>query len=146
MLRSPARAALAIVFMLLVGWTLQSLFHTGLFTIAAVLLVWGQVASFFIPTTYTLTENGVKVKGLVNRREKDWSDFRTYLVDRNGVLLSPFVERTRLERFRGLSLQFHGNRDEVVAYVERILGGREGDELDVGDEGQEEGGGAPGGP
>jgi hypothetical protein len=57
----------------------------------------------------------------VSRREKGWSEFRSYYVDREGLLLSPFTERSRLERFRGVSLQFHGNRDEVVAFVERVM-------------------------
>ncbi len=63
------------------------------------------------------------VRGLVSGKAKGWSDFRSYHVDREGLLLSPFVERSRLERFRGVSLQFHGNRDEVVAFVERAMAG-----------------------
>lgn len=121
MIRSPFRAIAAIAFVVLVAWTLQTWLHAGYFTVIAVLLVWGQVASFFLPTYYTLTEDGVAVRGALGRREKAWTDFRSYFTDREGVLLSPFEERSRLERFRGLSLQFHGNRDEVVAFVERAM-------------------------
>lgn len=122
MLRSPVRAVLAVVFIAMMAWFIQSLMGTAYFTVIAVLLVWGQVAGFFLPTRFTLTDEKVVVRGLVARREKDWSDFRSYYVDREGLLLSPFLERSRLERFRGVSLQFHGNRDEVVAFVERVLG------------------------
>jgi hypothetical protein len=121
MIRSPFRAAAAIAFVALVAWTLQTWLHAGYFTVIAVLLVWGQVASFFLPTYYTLTEDSIAVRGALGRREKAWSDFRSYLIDREGVLLSPFEERSRLERFRGLSLQFHGNRDDVVAFVDRAM-------------------------
>ncbi len=121
MIRSPFRAIAAVLFVALVAWTLQTWFHAGYFTVIAVLLVWGQVAGFFLPTYYTLTEETVTLRGLVSRREKAWTDFRSYLVDREGILLSPFAERSRLERFRGLSLQFHGNRDEIVAFVERAM-------------------------
>ena len=148
MLRSPVRAVLAVAFVVLMAWTIQALFRTTYFTVVAVLLVWGQVAGFFLPTRFSLTQDGVSVRGLVSRREKDWSEFRSHYVDREGVLLSPFVERSRLDRFRGVSLQFHGNRDEVVAMVERMMGsgddtgdGAEGGVTDepvkrLGDEGQ----------
>ena len=148
MLRSPIRAVLAVAFVVLMAWTIQAMFRTTYFTVVAVLLVWGQVAGFFMPTRFSLTGDGVSVRGLVSRREKDWSEFRSYYVDRGGVLLSPFMERSRLERFRGVSIQFHGNRDAVVAFVERMMArnddtgdSAEGGETDepverLGDEGQ----------
>jgi hypothetical protein len=152
MLKSPVRAVLAAAFIAVMAWTIQSLLNTTYFTVIAVLLVVGQVAGFFLPARFELTEKKVSVKGLVARREKVWSEFRSYYVDREGILLSPFIERSRLERFRGFSLQFHGNRDEVVAFVERMMarddpeGAAEGGDADepverLGDEGQ--GGRAP---
>jgi hypothetical protein len=137
MARSPYRAAAAIAFVALVGWFLQSWLRTGYFTVIALLLVWGQVAGFFLPTRYELTEEAVSVRGLLSRREKSWSEFRSYHVDREGILLSPFVGASRLARFRGVSLQFHGNRQEVVAFVERAMAGPEEPHERVGDEGQE---------
>jgi len=134
--RSPVRAALALGFLALLGWFVQSAFHAGHFTVLAVLLVWGQVASFFLPTRYALSDEKVAVTGLVARKEKAWSEFRSFLVDREGLLLSPFPGRSRLERFRGLSLQFHGNREEVVAFVERRMPRPENDGEHVGDEGR----------
>ena len=147
MVKSPVRAVLAVAFIAVMAWTIQSLLETTYFTVIAVLLVVGQVAGFFLPATFELTEKKVTVRGLVARREKDWGDFRSYYVDREGILLSPFIERSRLERFRGFSLQFHGNRDEVVTFVERMMarddpeGVAEGGPNDepverVGDEGQ----------
>jgi hypothetical protein len=128
MLRSPVRAVIAVAFIALMTWFIQSWLSTTYFTVIAVLLVWGQVAGFFLPTRFELTGDGVSVRGLVSRREKNWTEFRSYYVDREGLLLSPFLERSRLERFRGVSIQFHGNRDEVVAFVERKMAGagREG--------------------
>ena len=148
MLRSPVRAVLAVAFIAVMAWFIQSLFSTTYFTVVAVLLIWGQVAGFFLPTRFALTGDGVSVRGLVSRREKGWSEFRSHYVDREGLLLSPFLERSRLERFRGVSIQFHGNRDEVVAFVERMMSdagsgdiaeGEPDDEPDerLGDEGQD---------
>ncbi len=136
MLRSPVRAAVAVAFIVIVGWFLQTWLRTGYFTVIAVLLVWGQVAGFFLPTWYRLTDGGVAVRGLVTRKDKPWGEFRSYSVDGNGVLLSPFLGPSRLAKFRGLSLQFHGNRDQVVAFVEEAMGDRGESDADVGDEGQ----------
>ena len=133
MLRSPVRAVLAVAFVVLMAGTIQALFRTTYFTVVAVLLVWGQIAGFFLPTRFSLTDEKVSVRGLVSRREKDWSEFRSHYVDKEGVLLSPFIERSRLERFRGVSLQFHGNRDEVVAFVEHMMS--RGDDTGDGAEG-----------
>ena len=138
LLRSPIRAIVAVGFIGLVGWTLQSWFGSVFFTVVAVLLLSAQVAGFFIPTRYALDDEKVVVRGLVGKHEKAWSEFRSYYVDPGGVLLSPFLERSRLERFRGVSLQFHGNRDEVIRFVERMMLSEEDGERDVGDEGQGE--------
>lgn len=137
MARSPYRAAAAVGFMVVVGWFLQSWLKTGYFTVVALLLVWGQVAGFFLPTRYELTDETVSVRGLVSRRVKGWGEFRSYHVDREGILLSPFVGESRLARFRGMSLQFHGNRDDVIAFVERAMGHEKEPDERVGDEGQE---------
>lgn len=139
MQRSPVRAVIGLLFIALVAWTLQSWLATGYFTVVAVLLLWGQVAGFYLPTRYSLDDDRVSVRGIVAKREKQWSDFRSYYVDSDGVLLSPFVSRSRLERFRGLSLMFHANREEVVAFVERKLGAGEDDAV-LGDEGLTEDG------
>jgi hypothetical protein len=134
--RSPWRAAMAIAIIGLLGWTIQSVARNWFFTAVGLLLVWGQVASFFVPTRYALSDEKVIVRGLLARKEKPWSDFRSYHLDREGVLLSPFVGPSRLERFRGLSLQFHGNKGDVMAFVERAMGGPGGRAGDVGAEGQ----------
>ena len=140
MQRSPVRAVIGLLFIALVAWTLQSWLSTGYFTIVAVLLLWGQVAGFYLPTRYALDDRRVSVRGIVAKREKEWSDFRSYFVDSDGILLSPFVGRSRLERFRGLSLMFHANREEVIAFVEGKLGTGEDDAV-LGDEGLTEDGG-----
>ena len=145
MLRSPVRAAVGLAVITLVAWTLQSWLETGYFTVLAVLLMWGHVAGFYLPTHYSLTEESVLVRGLVSRREKSWGEFRSFHKDREGVLLSPFIGRSRLERFRGVSLQFHGNRDEVMAVVERMIVDCEEDDGDVVNESGKGGDGGQGG-
>jgi len=90
------------------GWTLMSV---------TLLLV--GVHDFLLPTTYQLSDEGVSSRILWYRRHKPWTFCRSYWVDANGVLLSPFPERSRLESHRGLYLRFAGtDRREVVRFVQ----------------------------
>ncbi len=80
----------------------------------------GSLWEFFTPVTYTFTESEIEVKTLFGKRAYKWKIYRNFLVDKKGVLLSPFERRTRLERFRGLSIRFdEDKRGEILAYVQR---------------------------
>lgn len=81
----------------------------------------GSLAKFYFPTRYRLTPRGVTVKTTTQTLTKEWSIYRSYYPDRNGVLLSPFVEPSRLENFRGLYLIFNNNAEQVKAYVRRYV-------------------------
>jgi len=61
------------------------------------------------------------VKTLITRFERPWNTYRSHWPDRNGVLLSPFPRRSRLENFRGLFVRFENNREDVVAFVRRYV-------------------------
>jgi hypothetical protein len=92
-----------------------------LFSVLAFLVMTGSLASFYFPTRYKLTEDEIVVKTKMQTLVKKWSQYRTFYADKNGVLLSPFVRRSRLENFRGIYIKFWYNKDEVVAFVkERI--------------------------
>ncbi len=86
-------------------------------TAASLLILLFGVLDFVMPVTFSLTEWGVESKVVFYRRRKPWSMLRSYSLDRNGVLVSPFPDRSRLEAFRGLYIRFSGNRDEVVGFI-----------------------------
>jgi hypothetical protein len=73
--------------------------------------------NWFLPSSYTLDERGAGKKSVFGTESKDWSHVKSFIPDRNGVLLSPFPTPTRLAKFRGLSLQFSGNRKEVLEFI-----------------------------
>ena len=118
----PAKArpkvAIAVgVFIVALVYLSYVLTESPLFAVVAALILWGSLSQFYLRTTFEFTEQKVKVKYAVNKVEKDWSQYRSYYVDKNGVLLSPFVRPSRLENFRGIYIRFADNRDEVVAIV-----------------------------
>ncbi len=53
---------------------------------------------------------------------RKWREVRSIVPDANGVLLSPFKEPTRLAKFRGLGVQFSGNREEVLEFIRARIG------------------------
>lgn len=110
-------SVLVILFLLII-WTLvflttQSLFFTTL----SVLILLGSLSSFFLPTYYELDEKKIKIIFFLTTREKEWGMFRSFYVDKNGVLLSPFERPSRLENFRGVYVRFNQNKDQVVDFV-----------------------------
>ena len=73
--------------------------------------------NFFLPVTFTMDPEGVRKKSVFGTEVKKWSQVKNIVTDRYGVLLSPFPQPTRLAKFRGLSVQFSGNREEVLEYI-----------------------------
>lgn len=84
---------------------------------------------FFLPSSYTLDEEGVVWRRLFFRFKRPWSHFNCYYADRFGVMLTPGHRPSRLDPWRGMSLWFgpnragdnpkQTNRDEVLAFVNR---------------------------
>jgi hypothetical protein len=83
----------------------------------SVVIMLGSLSSFFLPTRYELDDDKVKIIYLISMRERKWGTFRSYYVDKNGVLLSPFERPSRLENFRGLYIRFNQNKEQVVDFV-----------------------------
>ncbi|MGB5106506.1 MAG: hypothetical protein WBP42_07305 [Candidatus Zixiibacteriota bacterium] len=113
----PVVAIAVAVFIVALVVLTYFLTYSPLFAVVAALILWGSLSQFYLQTTFEFTERKVKVKYLVNKIEKEWAQYRSFYVDKNGVLLSPFVRPSRLENFRGLYIRFAGNRDAVAAIV-----------------------------
>jgi len=121
LLNSWKRSILLSVFLSLfflgIYWSFQSV---PVMLLSAFFLV-GSLYRYFLPFRYEFHEDGLVVTSLFYRMTKSWSTFRSFYVDRNGVLLSPFSKPSRLENFRGVYVRFGANREEVVAYIERKI-------------------------
>jgi hypothetical protein len=104
------------VFLGLVLWT------SGLFwTLVSALILFVSLSSFFLPTTYRLNEEGVAIRKPFYRITRDWETVRRVTADKNGIFLSPFKKRTRMENYRGVFLISKENADQVLAFIrERV--------------------------
>lgn len=119
--KRPLITILLVIFLTALVLIVYSLTESYLFTAIGAVVLWGSLTQYFMSTRFILSEQGVKVRYVINKIEKPWSQFRTYYRDKNGVLLSPFVRPSRMENFRGLYVRFDNNQDEVMNVVsERI--------------------------
>ena len=119
--RNKRNTLLVILFVILapviVFFSTNSLF----FLLLSLVILLGSLSSFFLPTTYEFSQERIKVKFFINTREMEWGKYRSFYVDKNGVLLSPFVKPSRLENFRGIYIRFEQNKDEVVNFIQQRI-------------------------
>jgi len=119
-LRRDWRVSLGVtVFLFLVWWGVWLWTGSKPLTFLSVIVLLVSLSSFFFPVTFSLDEEFITVKSPFTTKRKRWREFRSFWVDKNGVLLSPFAQRSRLESFRGLYIRFSANRDEVVKFIRR---------------------------
>ncbi len=94
-------------------------------TMLAVIILFGSLAGFYTRTRYYFYDDHLVTATMLHTIKKEWTLFRSFYPDRNGVLLSPFARPTRLENFRGLYIKFAGNKDKVMAIVRSKIDFRE---------------------
>lgn len=120
--RKPLAAAMVTIFILVVGFLVYITTESKAFGTLALVVLFASLAKFYMPTHYRLTDKRITVKSTTQTIHKDWAQFRSFYPDRNGVLLSPFAEPSRLENFRGLYLIFEQNNKEVVNFIKARIG------------------------
>jgi hypothetical protein len=109
---------------------LASFFYTGEIIISAVLtaLWFGVLLNAVVPARFGVGSQGAWADYRVFRRDFPWSRVRRVSWEKSGLFLSPFPRPTPLENFRGLFLPWgSSNKEEIRAFVEKILGFREGE-------------------
>lgn len=117
MKRRPMAATLVTLFITLcavLAWYATEMLWFG---ILALIVLLASLAKFYLPTRFKLTDKSVSIKTTTTTIRKEWKQFRSFYPDKNGVLLSPFIEPSRLENFRGMYLIFNQNRDDVVDVI-----------------------------
>ena len=111
------RSILLSLFLLLLFSGIYWLFQSVFVALLSAIFVTGSLYRYFVPFRYELYEHELVVSAPFYRLTKPWSDFRSFYVDNNGVLLSPFAKPSRLENFRGVYVRFGANRSEVLDFI-----------------------------
>lgn len=122
MRKRPLAAVLVSIFILLVSFVVFSISSSAWFGLLALVVLFASLTKFYYPTRFRLTDEDVTIKTTMQTITKPWTQFRSCYPDRNGILLSPFPEPSRLENFRGIYLIFSGNNDAVTSFVRKQIG------------------------
>ncbi len=95
-------------------WGFQSIYVVLL---SGIVLI-GSLYKYFLPFHHQCEADRLIITSCCYRLERSWETFRSFYVDANGVLLSPFARPTRLENFRGVYLRFGKHTpEEVVDFI-----------------------------
>ncbi len=110
-----------IVLIIACGVFAYLVFYQIFFGLVAVLLLFSSLVKYFFPTTYSLTEQDIKIKFLGSVKTYSWSRFKKFYVHKDGVHLSPFEKLTGLDPFRGVYLRCKKNIVELESFLMKIM-------------------------
>jgi len=120
----PGATLLLVMIILLAGFAAASTLENFWWGIVGIVLLFLALWSYFLPVKFRMNGAGVMKKSLFGTEKRTWREVRSWIPDKYGVLLSPFPGPSRLSKFRGLSLQFSGNREEVLEFIRDRSGGK----------------------
>jgi len=103
-----------IAFIILIALLVYFSFSSIVFMLLSIVLLVLAMRQYFIPTHYTLDDEGAKVSSISSSKTRPWDYFKSYYYDRNGVLLSPFETKSPLESFRGIYLILPPDKREPI--------------------------------
>ncbi len=76
---------------------------------------------YFMPTKYSIDEQGIRVQYMFQNRLYEWKHFRSFYIDENGVLMSPFSSPSRLENFRGIYVRYGDKKKEIIELIKSYM-------------------------
>ena len=94
----PVATVFVVLFICCIFYLVFHLTGSVMMVFIAGLIFFISLSTFFLPTTYTIDEKEVLIKCLFNVKKRNLSAFRTLFPGQRGILLSPFLAPSRLER------------------------------------------------
>jgi len=90
-------------------------------SIGAVMLILG-VAELFFPMKFRLDPSGATRKCGLSVTTIPWNSVLRVIEIADGVVLSPLPKPSRMSAFRGVSLRYAGNEEQVLAKIRKLWG------------------------
>lgn len=115
--RSIAVAILILICSYFIFYTMEDFFFTFIATFVLIIMV----LPYYLPTTYTLTEEGVTRKMLFSKQSRAWSEFNRYKSDKNTIQLYTMKKSSRLDNYRSFLLICNKNKEQVIEIIEKKL-------------------------
>ena len=99
-LEQPAKGVISILIIILASFGTAVFMQSALWGIFSVGVLFLGLARFFLPIEYAIDNIGIREKFLGVERVASWRTFKRTIVAGKDVLLSPYLERTMMDRFR----------------------------------------------
>ena len=115
------RSTLLLLFLLLLFSGIYWLFQSVFVALLSAIFVTSSLYRYFVPFRYELYEHQLVVRAPFYHLTRSWDAFRSFYIDKHGVLLSPFAKPSRLENFRGVYVRLGANRSEVLDFIENKI-------------------------
>ena len=108
------KSVLLVLFLALLLFGIYWGFQSVSVALLSAIFLLGSLYKYFLPFHHQCEADKLIITSCCYRLERSWETFRSFYVDANGVLLSPFVRPTRLENFRGVYVRFGKHTPEKV--------------------------------
>jgi hypothetical protein len=102
-----------------IDWEMPLFYYLGL------LIFFFSLSPFFIPTRYEFWNDKIVIFYWMIRIEKKYSDYKSFYLDKKGVMLSTFKMHRRLDAFRGLNIRFSKTgqeKEELLSILKEKVG------------------------
>lgn len=119
----PAQAVLAIGIILVVAGFVYVTSESIGFALLSVLLLTAALNRFFLPSRFTIDEEGITAAYPLRRLRHKWNELQRFVWDDYGGYLSTRARPSRLDAYRGMHLLFEErDRAHVIERIRRCMG------------------------
>lgn len=91
------------------------------FALFGFVAIMASTSEYWVPLKYQLDERRASVKVGFSVTAIEWSEIKRAICAEEAVKLSPLEQTGRLSAFRGVTLRYGGNAEEVLAFVKEHL-------------------------
>lgn len=92
------------------------------FGLIALILMITSLPELFFPFKYILLTDKIVVNRFFYKVSHDYSYYKKVYDDKNGIFLSPYRFKTRMESFRGILIRLPENKKaEVIAFLKHKI-------------------------
>jgi hypothetical protein len=117
------RSTIVVLIIAVSGIVVYVAFKDVFLAVLSVVILFASLHTYFTRTDYRLDADGIEIKTSLAKTARKWSHFKRFHADRKGITLSPFAKPSRLEPFRSVRLLYGGNKEDVVEFVSKNIGG-----------------------
>jgi len=119
--RGGYRRVVFIAALTIVPMTSLVVFEHPLWAFFATVFLLGSTAAYWLPTRFSIDHEGIQLRRWMWERRLRFADLKRVERDPNGLFVSPFAARSRLDGHRGMLLMEPPDCDAVLQYVSRRI-------------------------